>query len=640
MYFRSIIFILIFIMACSDNNKSVSNSDTKSSTEVPLRSEIDAKYKWDMTAVYPTEEAWEEDLNFVKELYPGILEFKGKLVSSPDILLEALELDNKINQTLWKLYHYASNSSNADVRNEKYQEMVQRVINTYVKIGEVSAFFTPEILENDYSVIENLMEKNDKLKIYEKQFKDLYISKPHILSEKEERILSMAGKISGVSSDAYDIMRATDFVYPTFEDENGNELTMSQGRYGKYTKSPDRRVREDMYKALYVPFKSNINTMSVLMKGNVEGHIFYANARGYDSTLEARMKADGMSTEVYKNLVKSVNDNLQPLHRWAEIKAKYLGLEKIKPFDTYAPLADSTIVYTYEQAQDIILEALDPLLQSNEAELRKFTEKMYNENLIDVFESKGKQSGAYMSSTWGLDPRIKLNFSGTLDDIFTLAHELGHAYHSYLSQKNQPYPYYDYTTFNAEAAAIATEALLMDHLLANAKNDEEKAFLIQNYIQSIGSTYYRQTRFAEFELLIHEAAENGQVLTEDFITESFGEMYSKYWGPYMEITEEEAYSWSRIPHFYYNYYVYTYATSFAAAEKIAENVRKDGQDAIDDFIAYLSTGSSDYPVELLKIAGADMTTSEPFEAVSRKMNFLMDELEKILEVKSLNDVES
>ena len=639
MYFRSIIFILIFIMACSDNNKAVSNSDTKSSTEVPLRSEIDAKYKWDMTAVYATEEAWEEDLNFVKELYPGILEFKGKLVSSPDVLLEALELDNKINQTLWKLYHYASNSSNADVRNEKYQEMVQRVINTYVKIGEVSAFFTPEILENDYSVIENLMEKNDNLKIYEKQFKDLYISKPHILSEKEERILSMAGKISGVSSDAYDIMRATDFVYPTFEDENGNELTMSQGRYGKYSKSPDRRVREDMYKALYVPFKSNINTMSVLMKGNVEGHIFYANARGYDSTLEARMKADGMSTEVYKNLVKSVNENLQPLHRWAEIKAKYLGLEKIKPFDTYAPLADSTIVYTYEQAQDIILEALDPLLQSNEAELRKFTEKMYDENLIDVFESKGKQSGAYMSSTWGLDPRIKLNFSGTLDDIFTLAHELGHAYHSYLSQKNQPYPYYDYTTFNAEAAAIATEALLMDHLLANARNDEEKAFLIQNYIQSIGSTYYRQTRFAEFELLIHEAAENGQVLTEDFITESFGEMYSKYWGPYMEITEEEAYSWSRIPHFYYNYYVYTYATSFAAAEKIAENVRKDGQDAIDDFIAYLSTGSSDYPVELLKIAGADMTTSEPFEAVSRKMNFLMDELEKILEVKSLNDVE-
>ena len=610
-------------MSCAENNKT-------SNLEIPLRSDIDAKYKWDMTAVYPTEEAWEDDLNLVKKLYPRLGDYKGRLLSSPEVLLESIELRNQVNQTLWKLYHYASNSSNADVRNEKFQEMVQRVINESVKIGQTTAYYTPEILQNEYSVLEDLMANNTKLQVYEKQFKDLYISKPHILTEKEEKLLTMAGKLSGVSNDAYDIMRATDFVWPTFQDEDGNELTMSQGRYGKYTKSTDRRVREDMYKALYVPFKNNINTMSVLMKGNVEGHIFHSEARNYESTLEARMKRDGMSTDVYKNLINSVNDNLQPLHRWAEIKAKYLGLEKIKPFDTYAPLADSTIVYTYEEAQDIVLEALDPLLQSNDGELRKFTEKMYNENLIDVFESQGKQSGAYMSSTWGLNPRVKLNFAGTLDDIFTLAHELGHAYHSYLSQKNQPYAYYSYTTFNAEAAAITTEALLMDYLLANAKNDEEKAFLIQNYIQSIGSTYYRQTRFAEFELLIHEAAENGQILTEDFLTESFGEMYSKYWGPYMEITEEEAYSWSRIPHFYYNYYVYTYATSFAAAEKISENVRNEGQDAIDDFISYLSTGSSDYPVELLKIAGADMTTSEPFEAVSRKMNFLMDELESIL----------
>ena len=623
MYFRLIIFYLFILMSCAENNKT-------SNLEIPLRSDIDAKYKWDMTAVYPSEEAWEDDLNLVKKIYPRLGDYKGRLLSSPEVLLESIELRNQVNQTLWKLYHYASNSSNADVRNEKFQEMVQRVINESVKIGQTTAYYTPEILQNEYSVLEDLMANNTKLQVYEKQFKDLYISKPHILTEKEEKLLTMAGKLSGVSNDAYDIMRATDFVWPTFQDEDGNELTMSQGRYGKYTKSTDRRVREDMYKALYVPFKNNINTMSVLMKGNVEGHIFYSEARNYESTLEARMKRDGMSTDVYKNLINSVNDNLQPLHRWAEIKAKYLGLEKIKPFDTYAPLADSTIVYTYEEAQNIVLEALDPLLQSNDGELRKFTEKMYNENLIDVFESQGKQSGAYMSSTWGLNPRVKLNFAGTLDDIFTLAHELGHAYHSYLSQKNQPYAYYSYTTFNAEAAAITTEALLMDYLLANAKNDEEKAFLIQNYIQSIGSTYYRQTRFAEFELLIHEAAENGQILTEDFLTESFGEMYSKYWGPYMEITEEEAYSWSRIPHFYYNYYVYTYATSFAAAEKISENVRNEGQDAIDDFISYLSTGSSDYPVELLKIAGADMTTSEPFEAVSRKMNFLMDELESIL----------
>tara|TARA_B100001079_G_scaffold151539_1_gene129967 strand:+ start:2302 stop:4146 length:1845 start_codon:yes stop_codon:yes gene_type:complete len=612
-------------MACTTNNES------SASTEIPLRSEIDSKYKWDLTSVFESDEAWEVELDRVKNLYPNMSEFKGKLLSNPETLLSSIRLDEEVNMSLGKLWHYASNSLNADLTNEKYQEMVQRVRNVWIKYGAVTAYYTPEMLESDYSVLEGFMNENSELKQYEKVFKDAYIAKPHILSEKEEKLLTMAGKLSGVSNEAYDIMRATDFEWGSFKDENGKELTMSPGRYGKYTKSTDRRVREDMYKALYVPFKNSLNTMSVLMKGNVEGNIFYANARGYENSLEAKMKGSGISTDIYKNLIKSVNNNLQPLHRWAEIKAKTLGIEKIKPFDTYAPLADYTIEYTYEEAQKIVVDALQPLLQANEGELQKFTEKMYNENLIDVFENKGKESGAYMSSTWDLPPRIKLNYAGTLDDVFTLAHELGHAYHSYLSQKNQPYPYYGYDTFNAEVASVTTESLLMDHLLANAKNDEEKAVLLQNYIQNIGSTYYRQTRFAEFELLMHEAAESGQILTEDFLTKEFGEMYSRYWGPSMEITDEEAYSWSRIPHFYYNYYMYAYATSFAAGEKISERVQKDGQEGIDGFITFLSSGSSDYPVELLNLAGVDMTTSEPFEAVSRKMNFLMDELELILE---------
>tara|TARA_B100000927_G_scaffold183826_1_gene148009 strand:- start:4090 stop:5934 length:1845 start_codon:yes stop_codon:yes gene_type:complete len=612
-------------MACTTNNES------SASTEIPLRSEIDSKYKWDLTSVFESDEAWEVELDRVKNLYPNMSEFKGKLLSNPETLLSSIRLDEEVNMSLGKLWHYASNSLNADLTNEKYQEMVQRVRNVWIKYGAVTAYYTPEMLESDYSVLEGFMNENSELKQYEKVFKDAYIAKPHILSEKEEKLLTMAGKLSGVSNEAYDIMRATDFEWGSFKDENGKELTMSPGRYGKYTKSTDRRVREDMYKALYVPFKNSLNTMSVLMKGNVEGNIFYANARGYENSLEAKMKGSGISTDIYKNLIKSVNNNLQPLHRWAEIKAKTLGIEKIKPFDTYAPLADFTIEYTYEEAQKIVVDALQPLLQANEGELQKFTEKMYNENLIDVFENKGKESGAYMSSTWDLPPRIKLNYAGTLDDVFTLAHELGHAYHSYLSQKNQPYPYYGYDTFNAEVASVTTESLLMDHLLANAKNDEEKAVLLQNYIQNIGSTYYRQTRFAEFELLMHEAAESGQILTEDFLTKEFGEMYSRYWGPSMEITDEEAYSWSRIPHFYYNYYMYAYATSFAAGEKISERVQKDGQEGIDGFITFLSSGSSDYPVELLNLAGVDMTTSEPFEAVSRKMNFLMDELELILE---------
>jgi oligoendopeptidase F len=626
MYFRILFIYLLTIMSCSTNSPS-------ESAQVPLRSEIDSKYKWDLTVVYENDEAWRKELSVLEQLYPKMTSFKGKLLSNPQTLLSSLKLDEEINQYFGRLYHYASNSLNADLTNETYQVMVQEIRNIAIKSSQLNAFYVPELLEAEYSKIEEFMMVEPDLRLYEKQFKDIYIAKPYTLSENEERLLSMTRKLSGIPNEAYDIMKATDFTWGTFKDENNIELTMSEGRYGKYTKSPNRRVREDMYKALYVPFKESINTLSVLMKGNIDGNIFYSSARGYENALEAKMKGSGISTEIYKNLINSVNNNLQPLHRWASIKAKYLNLDKIKPFDTYAPLADYSREYTYEEAQEIVIGALQPLLQANNGELQAFTERMYQENLIDVFENQGKESGAYMSSTWGLDPRIKLNFAGTLDDIFTLAHELGHAYHSYLSQKNQPYPYYGYDTFNAEVASVTTESLLMDYLLDNVSNDEEKAVLLQNYIQNIGSTYYRQARFAEFELFMHESAENGQILTEDFLTDNFGKMYQKYWGPSMELTDEEAYSWSRIPHFYYNFYMYAYATSFAAGEKISERVQKEGQEGIDGFISFLSSGSSDYPVELLNLAGVDMTTSEPFEAVSRKMNQLMDELETILEKK-------
>lgn len=607
-------------MACSPN-------DTSKSSAVPLRSEIDDKYKWDLTKVYPSDEAWEEDLKKVKNLSPKFADFKGKLLSSPESLLAAIELSEEIRQLFGRLYHYSANSLNTDLKNEKYQAMYQRVRNAAIKSGEYSSYYAPEMLEKDYSVVESFMKDEPKLAVYKKSFKDLYLDKPHTLSESEERILTMTGKMSGVPSEAYEIMKSTDYKWGTFKDESGNEVTMSEGRYGKYTSSTDRRVREDMYKALYVPFGNTINTMSVLMKGNVEKNVFYANIRGYENTLEARLKSAGISTDVYKNLIASVNDNLEPLHRWASIKAKYLGLEKIEPFDTYAPLSEFSRDYTYEEAQQIVKEALMPL----GPEIQEIIDMMYNDNLIDVFENQGKESGAYQYSVWGVPPYVKLNFSGKLDDVFTLAHELGHAFHSYLSEKNQPYVYSGYNTFNAEVASVTTESLLMDYLMANAQNDEERAVLIQKYIQDIGSTYYRQARFAEFELTIHEAAERGEILTEDFLTTTFGDIYSKYWGPSMQITEEEAFSWARIPHFYRNYYVYAYATSFAAGEKVSERVQNEGQAGIDGFIAFLSSGSSDYPVELLNLAGVDMTTSEPFEAVSRKMNFLMDELEKILD---------
>jgi len=566
------------------------------------------------------------ELEDIKSKYINISDFKEKIMSNPSTLLGLIKFDEDIDKTLGKLYHYASNSYNMDQRNEVFREMLQRARNAWIEYGELKSFIAPEILMTNQNVVNKYIRKNKDLKVYDKYFKDLYLEKPHILSEKEEKLLTMSSKLSSVPTEAYNIMKSNDFKWGTFKDESGNNITMSEGRYGKYNSSIDRRVRKDMYEALYVPFKGSINTMSVLMKSNVDAHIFYSRARGYNNTLEARLKRAGIPTSIYHNLIKSVNSNLQPLHRWATLKAKYLNLKNIKPYDTYVSLTNFEKEYSYEEAQDIVRKALMPL----GPEIQKIIDIMYSENLIDVFENKGKQSGAYMSSTWGIYPRIKLNFSGKLDDVFTLAHELGHAFHSFLSEKAQPYPYHSYDTFNAEVASVATESLLMDYLLEKSISNKEKAVLIQKYIQDIGSTYYRQARFAEFELKIHEAAESGTVLTEKFLTKTFGDIYTKYWGPSMEITEEEKYSWSRIPHFYYNYYVYAYATSFAAGEKISERIKNEGENGLIDFVSFLSSGSSDYPAELLKIAGVNMSTSEPFEAVSRKMNYLMDELEKIL----------
>ena len=617
--------VSIFLIA-SIIISSISCNKKQSSSSVPLRSEIAEKYKWDLTKVYESDEAWEKELARAEKMATKLEKYKGRLLKSPRHLLKAIRLNEEVDKIFNRLFLYAANSLNVDLKNEQYQAMYQKVRNAYIKANAYSAYFAPELLKSDFSLIESFINKEPSLRLYKKKLQDIYIAKPHTLSEPEEKILLMSGKLSGVPSEAYEIMKSTDFTWGKFKDEKGKSITMSEGRYGKYVNNPNRQVRQDMYEALYVPFQNSINTLSILMKGNVEKNIFYSKARNYESALEARLKPVGIDTTIYKTLLKSVNNNLEPLHRWAALKAKHLKLDTLKPFDTYAPLSTFIKSYTYEEAQAIVKEALKPL----GPEIQKIIDMMYNENLIDVFENQGKESGAYQYSVWGVKPYIKLNFSGTLDDVFTLAHELGHAFHSYLSEKKQPYTYSSYETFNAEVASVATESLLMDYLLSKATNNAEKVVLIQKYIENIGSTYYRQARFAEFELALHEAAEKGQILTENFITKTFKDLYSHYWGDSMKVTEQEAISWARIPHFYRNFYVYAYATSFAAGEKISENVKANPQEGIDGFLSFLSSGSSDYPVELLKLAGVDMSSSKPFEAVSKKMNTLMDELERIL----------
>jgi oligoendopeptidase F len=378
---------------------------------------------------------------------------------------------------------------------------------------------------------------------------------------------------------------------------------------------------------MYVPFEGHLNTLTTLLLTKLKTDIFYSRARNYDSSLERALSGPNIPVEVYHNLVNTLNDNFAPLHRWASLKKRVLGIEELHPYDTYAPLfPEVDRKYTYEEAQEIIKEALKPLGK----DVQNILDRALAERWIDVYESVGKSDGAYSSGTYGVHPFILMNFNGTMNSMFTLAHELGHTMQSYLTNANQPFIYSNYETFVAEVASTTNEALLMDYLLENSQTEGERLSLLQQYIQDIGSTFYRQGRFAEFELVLHQIVENGEPLTHEIINEIFGDIYQKYWGSEMVVDNEEKLSWARISHFYYNYYVYTYATSFAASQLIAKRIREEGEPAVDDYLKFLSAGSSLYPIELLKIAGVDMSTRAPIEATADKMSELLDRMEEIM----------
>ncbi|MFQ6612941.1 MAG: oligoendopeptidase F, partial [Fidelibacterota bacterium] len=465
------------------------------------------------------------------------------------------------------------------------------------------------------------------LALYDFYLNDLRRVKAHILSRPEEELLSLSREATRGTGSAFGMLTNTDFKWGNILDENGQEVEMSRSRYYLYMSSSDRRLRHDAYKALYVPYQDHINTLTSLLISQLKTNIFYMKARKYDNSLTAALDGPNIPVEVYYNLIQTLNDNLEPLHRWAGLKKRVLEVDELHPYDTYAPLfPEVEKKYTYEEAQEIIKAALLPL----GPEIQEIINKAFSERWIDVYENAGKRGGAYSAGVYSVHPYILMNFNGTLNSVFTLAHELGHTMHSYLTTSSQPYIYSGYATFNAEAASTTNEALLRDYLLNHAESDAERLSLLQEYIQSIGSTFYRQGRFAEFELAIYQKAEKDEPLTYETLNQIFGELYSKYWGTAMVVDPEENMSWTRIPHFYYNYYVYAYATSFAASQMMAQKIATEGSPAVGKYLKFLSSGGSDYPIELLKIAGVDMSTPAPIEATTAKMNSLIDQVEAIL----------
>lgn len=598
---------------------------------LPGRNDIEPKYTWNLSDIYKSADLWEEDFTWVEKNLTGYQNFQGKLANSAGELLKAMKFDDEVGIKISRLYLYSSLAKDLDLANSENRARYDRISALSSRVAAASSFMRPEILSVPREKINKFMQESEGLRLYKQQFDNLFRIKEHTLSKEQEELLAMGSEVSRIPYSAFNVFTDAEMQFPVVKDTEGKDVQISHGRYSAALFSTDRQYRQRVYMGFYKPFKEYKNTLATLFSGNVKTHVFYSKARHYNSSKEAALDVNNIPVAVYDNLIRSVNENLKPLHRWTSLKKRVLGLKELHIYDSYVTLFPGVKKeYDFEKGKSIVLEALKPIGSDYIANLKN----AFDNRWIDVFETKGKRSGAYSSgTTYGVHPYVLLNWNNQLNDVFTLAHEMGHNMHSFYTGQTQPYPYADYSIFVAEVASTANEALLLDYLIEHAQSREEKLALIEKYLTNITSTFYRQAGFAEYEQMVHDKVEKGEPLTPDKLSAMYHELTQRYWGPDMVIDEEEDYTWARIPHFYYNFYVFQYATGLAASQALVANIKKEGQPAINRYLDFLKSGSSDYPINVLKKAGVDMTSKEPVEQTIRKMNELLDEMEKLLDGK-------
>jgi len=599
------------------------------SLQIPERNDIDEKYKWNLNDIYASDEDWEKDFEWIGNNITGFAKFENTLADSPENLLACFKFDEHIGIKLERLYLYAMLAKDSDLRNTKYQGMDDRIKSIYSKVLTASSFIKPELLQIDESKLINTINSHPDLKIYKQSIDDLLRFKSHTLDKEKEELLAMASEITQIPYNTYSLFTNADLKFLKVKDENGIEIEMSHSRFYAALYSKDRSYRERAFKAYLTPFKENVNTIASLFSGNLKSNIFYAKAKKYNSAREAALDKNNIPVSVYDNLIESVNNNLSPMYRWAALKKKLLKVDELHPYDVYVTLFDQKLEkkYSYEESKNIVFDSLKILGKDYLGSL----ELAFNNRWIDVYETKAKRSGAYSSgTTFGVHPYVLLNWTDLLNDVFTLTHEMGHNMHSYYTGLHQPFVYANYSIFLAEVASTFNENLLLEHLIETSQSKYEKLFLLEKYLNNITATVYRQVMFAEFESLTHSLAEKGEALTSDVLCKLYKDVYQKYWGPEMIIDDEESYTWARVPHFYYNFYVFQYATGFAASEVLAAKVKSKGSPAVEKYLNFLKDGSSDYPINILKNAGVDMNSQEPILAVTNKMNQIIDEIEKLI----------
>ena len=600
---------------------------------VKKREEINLEDKWKLEKIYANEDAWEKDFNILKKESPKLREFAGKLNDKEEIL-KYLELNEKVSRLGETLYVYAHMKSDEDTSNQKYQSYMNKIDAFMAEFASYGAFFVPEILALPDEFIKDLIKNDERFKIYEFMLMDILKEKPHILTKEMEELLALASDCLDAPSSIHNMLTNADMSFGNIKDEDGDEVELTEGNYSSFIKSKDRSVREAAFKRLFGEYKKFDNTLATTLTSSVKSFNFSARVRKYESPIEASLSPNDIPVSVYENAIKTINDNLSSLHRYVKIKKKLLGLEQMHMYDLYVPIIEvEKEKISFDEGVKIANEGLKPL---GEEYLNLFNEGI-NSGWIDKYENKGKRGGAYSWGGYDTMPYVLLNYHNELNDVSTLVHEMGHSLHSYYSRKTQPYYYAGYTLFCAEVASTTNEALLIHYLIEKEQDKKKKLYLINQELEQIRTTVFRQLMFAEFELYTHNALNAGEALTAADYSAKWHELNANYFGPDMVVDEDIDMEWARIPHFYSDFYVYQYATGYAAASAFANAILEGKENAVEKYKGFLKAGGSKYPIDILKDAGVDMTTSEPLEATIHRFNEVLDRLEEF-ELENFNDI--
>ncbi|MDM5206993.1 oligoendopeptidase F [Cytobacillus kochii] len=597
--------------------------------KLPTRNEVPVEETWRLEEIFSSDDEWNKEFNEVKELSKEAGKFKGMLHEGAEVLYDVLQYQDHLLSRIVKLFTYARMRYDQDTTNATYQSLDDKIKGLYSVVASELAFIVPEILAIDEDRLAQYIAEKDELKIYEHALEEINLQRPHVLTAEKEALLAQASEVMDASSNTFGMLNNADLTFPSIKNEEGEEVEVTHGRFINFLESDDQRVRRDAFRAMYTTYGQFRNTFASTLSGNVKRNNFNAKVRNYQSARHAALSANNIPESVYDQLVSTINDHLHLLHRYVKLRKKVLQLDELHMYDLYTPLVkDVKMAITYDEAKKLMIEGLAPLGE----EYRSILEEGLQNRWVDVWENKGKRSGAYSSGAYGTNPYILLNWQDNINNLFTLTHEFGHSVHSYYTRKSQPYAYGDYSIFVAEVASTCNEALLNDHLLKTIDDDKKRLFLLNHFLEGFRGTVFRQTMFAEFEHEIHQMAQNNEALTADALTEKYYELNKKYFGGEDIIIDEEiGLEWSRIPHFYYDYYVYQYATGYSAATALSEQILTEGKPAVDRFIGFLKAGSSDYPIEVLKKAGVDMTSSEPIKAACKVFEEKLNEMEQLLE---------